>query len=82
MSPPLKGEGWGSPEATQMVLNNLFFVSAKFGDEHAKELANVWAAMVACWPDNMRCVIRYIIIVTGMSPEQVLPHVSNNEGSE
>lgn len=27
--PPLKGEGWGSPEATKMVLNNLFYITVK-----------------------------------------------------
>ena len=74
-SPPLKGEGWGSPEATQMVLNNLFFVSARFGDDHPKELQEVWSAMVECWSDNMRCIIRYLIIITGMTPERVLPFV-------
>ena len=61
-----------------MVLNNLFFVSAKFGDDHHRELEDVWSAMVACWPDNMRCIIRYVIIVTGMTPEQVLPFVSHH----
>ena len=76
VNPPLKGEGWGSPEATQMVLNNLFYVSAKFGDEQPKELERVWGAMVACWPDNMRCIIRYIVIVTSMTPDLVLPFVS------
>ena len=29
MSPPLKGEGWGSPQATEMVLNNLLYITAK-----------------------------------------------------
>ena len=27
--PPLKGEGWGSPQATEMVLNNLLYITAK-----------------------------------------------------
>ena len=27
--PPLKGEGWGSQEATKMVLNNLFYITVK-----------------------------------------------------
>jgi hypothetical protein len=27
--PPLKGDGWGSPQATEMVLNNLFYVTVK-----------------------------------------------------
>ena len=29
MKPPLKGEGWGSPQATEMVLNNLLYMTAK-----------------------------------------------------
>ena len=29
--PPLKGEGWGSQEATKMVLNNLFYITVKVG---------------------------------------------------
>ena len=27
--PPLRGEGWGSPEATEMVLNNLLYITAQ-----------------------------------------------------
>ena len=27
--PPLKGNGWGSQEATKMVLNNLFYITVK-----------------------------------------------------
>lgn len=27
--PPLKGEGWGSPEGTKMVLNNMFYITVK-----------------------------------------------------
>ena len=30
--PPLKGEGWGSPQATEMVLNNLMFLTCKVGN--------------------------------------------------
>ena len=26
---PLKGEGWGSPEGTKMVLNNMFYITVK-----------------------------------------------------
>ncbi len=28
-TPPLRGEGWGSPQATEMVLNNLLYITAK-----------------------------------------------------
>ena len=29
LSPPLKGDGWGSAQATEMLLNNLFYITAK-----------------------------------------------------
>ena len=32
--PPLKGEGWGSQEATKMVLNNLFYITVKVSLVH------------------------------------------------
>ena len=28
---PLRGDGWGSPQATEMVLNNLLYITAKVG---------------------------------------------------
>ena len=33
LHPPLEGEGWGSPEATEMVLNNLFYITAKVSQQ-------------------------------------------------
>lgn len=36
LKPPLKGEGWGSPEATNMVLNNLLYITCEV--LHGKEL--------------------------------------------
>jgi hypothetical protein len=29
MLPRLKGDGWGSSQATEMVLNNLFYITVK-----------------------------------------------------
>ena len=58
-----------------MVLNNLFYVTVKFGDEHAKEMEDVWAELCACWPTNLRIILRYLFIVTGMAPNELLPYV-------
>ncbi|XP_046454255.1 protein furry-like isoform X2 [Daphnia pulex] len=67
-------EGWGSAEATEMVLNNLFYVTVKFGDDHPKELEDVWAELCTCWPTNLRVILRYLFIVTGMAPAELLPY--------
>ena len=68
-------EGWGSAEATEMVLNNLFYVTVKFGDDHPKELEDVWAELCTCWPTNLRVILRYLFIVTGMAPTELLSYV-------
>ncbi|WAQ97896.1 FRYL-like protein [Mya arenaria] len=60
VKPPLKGEGWGSQEATKMVLNNLFYITVKFGDDHPQELEALWAVLVQCWPNNIRVVMHYM----------------------
>ncbi|XP_031346669.1 protein furry isoform X1 [Photinus pyralis] len=67
-------EGWGSAEATEMVLNNIFYITAKFGDNHPKEMEAVWATLCTSWPNNMKVIIRYLIIVSGMAPCELLPY--------
>ncbi|CAH1170054.1 unnamed protein product [Phaedon cochleariae] len=67
-------EGWGSAEATEMVLNNIFYITAKFGDYHPKEIEAIWATLCTSWPNNMKVIIRYLIIVSGMAPCDLLPY--------
>lgn len=70
----LEGEGWGSAQATEMVLNNLLYITVKFGDCHSSEIEILWAALVNCWANNLRVVVRYLVIVTNMSPNVLLPY--------
>ncbi|KAJ8737271.1 hypothetical protein PYW07_000542 [Mythimna separata] len=67
-------EGLGSAEATEMVLNNLFYITAKFSDKHPKEIEELWSTLCACWPNNLKVIIRYLIIVSGMAPNELLPY--------
>ncbi|XP_043493885.1 protein furry isoform X2 [Polistes fuscatus] len=67
-------EGWGSAEATEMVLNNLFYITAKFSDEHPKDIEELWATLCGCWPNNLKVIIRYLIIVSGMAPQELLSY--------
>ncbi|CAH2001764.1 unnamed protein product [Acanthoscelides obtectus] len=67
-------DGWGSAEATEMVLNNIFYITAKFGDSHSKEIEEVWGTLCTSWPNNMKVIIRYLIIVSGMAPCELLPY--------
>ena len=72
--PGVKREGWGSGEATEMVTNNLFYITCKFGDDHPKEVEELWAALCACWPNNLKVIVRYLLIVSGMAPHEVLDY--------
>lgn len=67
-------EGLGSAEATEMVLNNLFYITAKFSDNHPKEIEELWSTLCSCWPNNLKVIIRYLIIISGMAPNELLQY--------
>ncbi|KAM4575147.1 protein furry homolog-like isoform 2-T2 [Fundulus diaphanus] len=73
----LRGEGWGSPRATTMVLNNLMFMTAKYGDEFAwSEIENVWTTLADSWPKNLRIILHFLISISGVrSDPSLLPYV-------
>ncbi|KAM4547917.1 protein furry homolog-like isoform 5-T5 [Odontesthes bonariensis] len=73
----LRGEGWGSPRATAMVLNNLMFMTAKYGDEFAwSEIENVWTTLADSWPKNLRIILHFLISMSGVNSDpSLLPYV-------
>ena len=66
--------GWGSIESTQMVLNNLLYITVKFGDNYPEELEKVWASLCQNRPANLKIIFRYLFILTGLSPNELLPY--------
>lgn len=48
----------------------------KFSDEHPKDIEELWATLCGCWPNNLKVIIRYLIIVSGMAPQELLSYVS------
>uniref|UniRef100_A0A671NU36 Protein furry homolog-like n=1 Tax=Sinocyclocheilus anshuiensis TaxID=1608454 RepID=A0A671NU36_9TELE len=73
----LRGEGWGSPHATTMILNNLMFMTAKYGDEFAwSEIENVWTTLADSWPKNLKIILHFLISMSGVNSEpSLLPYV-------
>ncbi|XP_032961423.1 protein furry homolog-like isoform X7 [Rhinolophus ferrumequinum] len=73
----LRGEGWGSPQATAMVLNNLMYMTAKYGDELAwSEMENVWTTLADGWPKNLKIILHFLISICGVNSEpSLLPYV-------
>uniref|UniRef100_A0A665VNY5 Furry homolog a (Drosophila) n=1 Tax=Echeneis naucrates TaxID=173247 RepID=A0A665VNY5_ECHNA len=75
----LRGTGWGSLQATSMVLNNLMFMTAKYGDDlPGPEMENAWNALVSSekWSNNLRTTLQFLISLCGVSSDTtLLPYI-------
>ncbi|XP_045074161.1 protein furry homolog [Coregonus clupeaformis] len=75
----LRGMGWGSLQATSLVLNNLMFMTAKYGDDvPGPEMENVWNALVSndTWPNNLRTTLQFLVSLCGVSSDtSLLPYI-------
>ncbi|RVE65015.1 hypothetical protein OJAV_G00132060 [Oryzias javanicus] len=75
----LKGSGWGSLQATSLVLNNLMFMTAKYGDDlPGAEMENTWNALVSSekWSNNLRTILQFLISLCGVSSHtSLLPYI-------
>ncbi|XP_023817114.1 protein furry homolog isoform X4 [Oryzias latipes] len=75
----LKGSGWGSLQATSLVLNNLMFMTAKYGDDlPGPEMENTWNALVSSekWSNNLRTTLQFLISLCGVSSHtSLLPYI-------
>ncbi|XP_055383655.1 protein furry isoform X2 [Condylostylus longicornis] len=67
-------EGSGSTEATEMILNNLFYITAKFADSHPRDIEELWGTLCQFWPNNLKVILRYLVIMSGMAPNELLPY--------
>ncbi|XP_028817146.1 protein furry homolog isoform X5 [Denticeps clupeoides] len=75
----LRGTGWGSMQATSLVLNNLMFMTAKYGDDiPGPEMENAWNALVSNnkWRNNLRTTLQFLISLCGVSSDTtLLPYI-------
>ena len=67
--------GWGSAEATELVLNNLIYVTLKFYDLIPDELSQLWVALADAWPGNIATIIRYLMALAAISGPILLPTI-------
>nr|XP_024000327.1 protein furry homolog [Salvelinus alpinus] len=75
LAPRLRGNGWGSLQASSLVLNNLMFMTAKYGDEvPGPEMENAWNALVSNekWSNNLRTALQFLISLCGVSSDTTL----------
>lgn len=93
-----KRDGSGSTEATEMILNNLFYITTKvsssyfmklqiftffinsflfqYSDSHTREIEEIWGTLCQFWPNNLKVILRYLVIISGMAPNELLQFVS------
>lgn len=60
------------------VSKHLVFYS-QYGDDHPRELEDLWSALVVCWPNNLRVVIHYLVIITNMAASELMQYVSEKK---
>ncbi|XP_037081227.1 protein furry-like, partial [Pollicipes pollicipes] len=65
-------EGWGSAEATEMVLNNLLYITAKIGDDHPKRWRTSGRRSARAGPTTSRSSCEPFIVGGKWQPTQLL----------
>lgn len=59
-----------------MILNNLFYITVKFADTHPRCIEELWGTLCQYWPNNLKVTLRYLVIISGMAPAELLIYVS------
>jgi hypothetical protein len=67
---------WGSEEATQFLLNNLFYLTAKLSNAHHNEIGELWKSLATSNAANLPIILHYIFITMQLSLDNVLELVS------
>eukprot|EP00117_Sycon_ciliatum_P032387 scpid1600/ scgid25124/ Protein furry homolog-like; ALL1-fused gene from chromosome 4p12 protein len=65
--------GSASVEATEMVLNNLFYITVKYEDVHSKEIEDCWANLCK-YHYNIPTALAYVVMLAGYSGSPELLH--------
>jgi hypothetical protein len=72
-----ESKGWGSSEATQLLLNNLIYVTAKFLDEHGSGIAALWKSLAKNYASNLPIIVHIMFVLISLSPEFFIPVVKH-----
>lgn len=62
----------GSVESTQLILNNLFYLTHKFLSELDAQLELLWAILVTTSPTNLKIVCRYVFVMITLATYEML----------
>lgn len=48
----------------------------QFADVHPRDIEMLWGTLCQYWPNNLKVVLRYLVIVVGLAPAELIPCVS------
>ncbi|KAL3116112.1 hypothetical protein niasHT_007412 [Heterodera trifolii] len=65
--------GWGSEESTQLILNNLLYLTAKLASECNSEVESIWHCVATSWPSNLGIIVHYLFVTLTLSVDNILP---------
>lgn len=54
----------------------IFFVILQFSDTHPRDIEELWGTLCQFWPNNLKVILRYLVIMSGMAPNELLSYVS------
>ena len=66
--------GYGSIEATHLVLNNLLYLTCKYSNSFGQELELLWATLASTWRSNLKIICRYIYVMISLAPYEMIAH--------
>uniref|UniRef100_UPI00358FEF42 LOW QUALITY PROTEIN: protein furry homolog-like n=1 Tax=Myxine glutinosa TaxID=7769 RepID=UPI00358FEF42 len=69
----LKGSGWGSEQASELILNNLMYITAQYVSEAViSDFESVWTSLARSWPDNLPVILHFLTKLCGVHSEPSL----------
>lgn len=54
----------------------LVYLPLQFADSHPY-IEELWGTLCQFWPNNLKVILRYLLIISGMAPNELLAYVSS-----
>ena len=59
---------------TQIVLNNLFYLTCKFGEQFPSDFELLWAVLVSTHEQNLAIICRFLFVMVSFATYEMLSH--------
>lgn len=58
------------------IIMILVYLPLQFADSHPY-IEELWGTLCQFWPNNLKVILRYLLIISGMAPNELLAYVSS-----